>query len=348
MSQRDSTGPATVEKPVEPSDNRRSQDDDDGEEDNAARTLEMEDDVEFDESDATQEIPHPKKHFIVASDTCNLTRLRFIHLPHPRSGRMMAYALCYDDKEDEEILLELQKHKPKFCTWVIEETVEPEASLVFLLPMDVAFFAIRLATVGDQLDQFVDFDEMLRRCDGAFQRLPKRHQQRLLEAARQVCESKTAGDSTYFRRSEDKMNKWFSSKLELLMKCPEARTLTVGAPGSIDPSTQTSGMTEAETDALFKEKCCRLLLEYLPTALHETFCKTVGVDPACRNRIAGATRTITGTHWDTDRRRVREEEDLVVEKKKKDTRSANVKRLEKAGPPKGVPKLTAFFTKKTS
>ncbi len=333
--------------------------------------------VTYEPTDRTEAIPHPVKHLFITDAPCDVSSLKLVFLPNPRSGRLLSYGVCLTKGEGSAtsegtgiVLLELQRHRPRFCTFVVNDFVEPESPLTFAFPMDPTYFALALVKQSSRPESFVDFEELQNsnpKWASLFRELPRQVLNQIEAALSSVSDVRSIDSQQYYRFSQQVADSWFQRKLSSMMNDPAIIEISLGRCGTTSAHSASEDGLPVPTSfsneelTILKEKSCRFLLEYIPQSLHQGFCDTVGVSQDCRIRAGNAnpagqngSPTAAGggaagrpSHWDTSRKRGREdEEEVIVEKKAPDFKSAAVKRLEKAGPPKGTPSIMSFFKPK--
>lgn len=304
----------------------------------------VEDDVEviddigltFSPSDTTVSVPCPARHVFVLPK--NVSHVQLWTLPHPRHNEMTTY-LSGTDGGGSDVLCEVQERRHAFGDmWFLGDHVEPSSGLYIATPIDCTFMAIALARKGGGLaEKFVPADDLIStRCEHVAQ-LPNSILDQIRQSLRLVCEVKSFGpDEEYYRFSEHVFKGWIQRKhAQLLAGTALAALLGVGAATKAAANTVVGDAQQ--TQDLLKAKGLALLNEYLHASLHEVAASACGVLPT---QPDNSVRKPPMSH------QAPSQNSLDSTKQKVELKSASVKRLEKAGPPKGTPTLMAMFAKK--
>ena len=311
--------------------------------------------IAYDATDTTEDVPHPAKYVFMLPTAAlpNLSSLRFVKYPHPRHGALTTYVTYTQDQRT--ILCEVQHHRPQHCTWFIEDDVEPTPRMFVVTPMDWGFVALHFCRTCDNVNKFVSFPEMLLCCSEGYRGLGLGQAEPLRCALNLVCDTKAvdleSGVETFYRYSEERAVSWLVSKFTALMDCAALKSLclTRGAP-------QTGGKGPSEEDkAHLAFNAVVLLAEYVEDSLTSRVCQDprVGVPYEMLTARFNAAKS-SSSHFSSskkgDNANTDENADLLPAKKSRleTSKSASVKRLEKAGPPKGVPSLMSMFSRKPS
>jgi hypothetical protein len=297
--------------------------------------------VKFAADDSTVSIPFPARHVFIVPK--GLESIQLWSLPHPRHSEPSCYltGTCRggdhsDNEQPKYVLCEVQERRHSFGDmWFLGEHVEPSSALNIATPIDVAFFAVALARKGGHTsEKFVAAEDIIAR-DPIIAALPAPIVHSIEGALRHVCEVKSLGPGeTYFRFSEDVFRAWVRRKHEQLLSGKALASL-LGI--EVDAEQQQLG---AETQLVLKSKGLALLNEYLHASLHDAAAAACGV--AAADVVAPSPAAPRGATHHADA--ASSEPD--AKKPRVELKSASVKRLEKAGPPKGTPTLMAMFAKK--
>jgi hypothetical protein len=305
--------------------------------------------VTFDSTDTTTECPEPRWHVMLlpeppslagCTDTDRvqmfLSSAQIIQLPHPRHGLEVLF-LAHPDRPE---ILELQEKTFGFgSTWFIDNHVEPTSPMYIATAVDPTFFALALSRTGSYTDMFVSEHDVLHRHEGVFDALPQAARSAIASSLDHVCDVRRLdGDERFFRFSEVRLKIWFAQKVASL-SASRALSHALGLEQHPDCS------------STLRDKAYALLAEYIRDDLHGMLAAYCGVALTTESAPSAA----TGSHWDAQSRiagsrppESAREEPLAKRARAEYTgpKSIAVKRLEKAGPPKGTPTLLDMFAKK--
>ncbi|CUF09693.1 RNase2 complex protein, Ydr279, putative [Bodo saltans] len=309
--------------------------------------------VKFSADDPTVSIPFPEKHVFILPQ--NLDSIRLWSLPHPRHGELCCYltgrVVSNNQVESSRyVLCEVQERRHSFADmWFLGEHVEPASGLRIATPIDATFFALALARKGGQADKFVTAEDIMSTRDTRIAALPKPIMEDVEKGLKNVCDVKSFGpDETYYRYSEAMFQSWIRRKHNQLLAGKALAALlgidtAAGSTGD-EQLQQKQQQVGVDTRQVLKAKGLALLNEYLHSSLHTVAAVACGVEEAPAPSASGASRD--GSAAASSSQVSSSTNEPLVRKPSAELKSASVKRLEKAGPPKGTPTLMAMFAKK--
>lgn len=291
--------------------------------------------VEYTPSDSTAEVPFPRRYVFILPR--GLQHPQLWSLPHPRHGELACY-VTGTSEDGKALLCEVQERRHAFGdTWFLDDHVEPSSALHIATPTDLGFVAAAVAHKGPLADKFVLADTMVQEREPSLAALPPSLLSALQRSLMDVCDIKSIGpDENYCRFSAEKFGAWIKRKHRHVASSPSLRTL-------IGLGADEAALTDEQREVL-NTKAFALLAEYLPPSLQEVALEACGVAAAQQKQAAQA--AARPQHAPPSPSSQEAESDS--KKPRLELKSASVKRLEKAGPPKGTPTLMAMFAKKAA
>lgn len=291
--------------------------------------------VKYIPGDTTVAQEFPRRYVFILPADVEHSGLRLCELRHPRHKEVTKFLLGQRAITGSAVLLEVNEQRHHFGeTWFIGNHVEPAGGLYVATPVDFTFMAIAAAKAGGALsDKFVSSWDILQK-DALVARAPPELQKCIAACLLNVCDIKRFGDDeVYYRFSDDSFKEWIRKKHAYLV-----------GEGSLSAALLLGDDDDTSKSTILREKALLLLSEYLEPSLAALAATACGVTFA--NTAAPASQFTTNTKPIAAPR-----EDVadapVAKKPRVDTsKSASVRRLEKAGAPKNTPTLFAMFAKK--
>lgn len=315
--------------------------------------------VSFRGDDQTAEAHHPKKTVLVAPGSL----VSLVQLPHPRHSRMCTFALTSDPVQ----ICEVQTTASEFGCWAADDAIEPAGVLHIATPIDPVFLALELLVSKIKPDALTESSDALRLQYSDFETILGDHPlARLSEpwitlvrcSLPRICDGQEIDSNHYFRLNLDKTLDFIQGVVERCSSSSELENVLYGKTQSDvaasprtphsqsveikEPATEPKLLSQEPKGGLLDARSRAIVLEYVPGPLHALAKKRVDVGQSeadeANNRAQMKLRQ--RETWEEERARA----GAPPEKKRKvETKSVALRRLEKAGPPKGTPSLTAFM-----
>lgn len=289
--------------------------------------------------DTTTSVKSEHRFFVLPT---GVKLVGWFSIPHPRHGQLSSFAAGI--RNSQLIVLESQQWSPLFSSWFVENFVEPRGSLAVLTEFDVTFFAIRIAigklslreeidaqvsSPGTSTGSFRDIDDLLLEVPevliSTFTMLSPagRPHEALDFSLRTICDVRVGDEKRYYRLNINRTLVWAASRVRRLQALEAFRKLVTGDDSK-----------SGEAEQVIERKALAVVCDYLPMEFTEPLAAHCHIILSTTKAASNFTSAGSSAQPSLGR---------VEAKPSGPVKSANVKRLEKAGPPVGTPTLAGFF-----
>lgn len=134
-------------------------------------------------------------------------QIKIITLPHP--GTISDSKFIFDESNNK--LFEIKKHRDKYSSWLIDETVKSDGGLYTVTPFDPLFVLLHFLQANDS-SKFIILDQLfLNDSQNCGQYLKKCLNDGQIK---QLADSSGSGEFIGYKFSEDKTLSWLKQKVE--------------------------------------------------------------------------------------------------------------------------------------